>query len=83
MDRTYYNDPYDGLPTEPDDYMKPCPFCGGQAYVKEDTFAGMRLGDYYIKCPTCDITISKTKTCSRGGIFKIWNRRVSEKDENR
>ena len=58
--------------------LKPCPFCGGQVCV----FAGMRLGNYYIKCPKCDITISKTKICSRGGILKIWNRRVKDDIEN-
>jgi hypothetical protein len=55
---------------------KPCPFCGGNVYVIEDTFAGIKLGDYYIKCPTCNIVFSKGKeACSRDRIVKCFNKR--------
>lgn len=49
---------------------KPCPFCGGEAELRDTSF-----GEYYVKCRKCGIN---TPAFTRPDtVIKRWNRRVN------
>ncbi len=56
--------------------LKPCPFCGGDAYMIEHDMGVRNL--YVVMCKTCD---SMTATrFSREEAAGTWNRRTNEAD---
>ena len=56
------------------DKLKPCPFCGGEAYLKnEGTIC------CYVACSKCH---AGTRLCGDGLIaFAAWNRRSNDGNE--
>ena len=66
--------------------LKPCPFCGGKARRKHDTYN--LLGAYGNKdtkrewhaiwCPSCKMSQPKRTYASREQSEEAWNRRVSD-----
>ena len=53
---------------EKDIELKPCPFCGGKAKLKEDTQCGghgMFIKEYFVKCMQCG---GKSRTSAVYGI---------------
>ena len=53
--------------------LKPCPFCGSEAKLKEDEF-----GDYYILCISITCFGMMTAIDSRANLIRRWNRRAGE-----
>lgn len=60
--------------------LKPCPFCGGTAYLGGEHEDSDMTG-YYVECTKCDVIMGGM--CWNGGSFstkeeaiKAWNRRV-------
>lgn len=74
--------------------LKPCPFCGGQAYIKEKFFGhkgnGTFTATYLVGCDKCEFSFSKeSEFCLELGqpVFKQngyekcveqWNKRVGD-----
>lgn len=62
--------------------LKPCPFCGGEAFLSTDPEATKdmcgRLWAYTIVCSRCCATSGLC--CSPEKAAEVWNRRAS--DEN-
>ena len=74
--------------------LKPCPFCGGQAYIKEKNCTHYRDGTfgatYYVGCDTCGFSLCNiSEFCLEAGqvVFKQngyekcvdqWNKRVGD-----
>ena len=66
--------------------LKPCPFCGGKAYIWEDTGRIHRpywTGKYSVVCYECDVLFGYD--VDYGGCFdskedalNAWNRRYKE-----
>lgn len=57
--------------------LKPCPFCGGKAYVSREDCYG-ELDDYYmVHCDTCSLQFGFTKQfeCEKQ-VTDAWNMRV-------
>jgi len=55
--------------------LKPCPFCGGEAYIGQ---GDMRLGEYtaFVRCQKCFI---RTQAYAKKFYAaRIWNRRAKE-----
>lgn len=50
--------------------LKPCPFCGGEAEVKEDK----RLNMFYVTCPDCKVETDVYHNMEKP--IEVWNRRV-------
>ena len=54
--------------------LKPCPFCGGEAEIKQIICA------VYIRCKDCKSTTAPftamTETCARNAVINAWNRRT-------
>lgn len=61
--------------------IKNCPFCGGQAVLKHDTFVGKTAS--YVMCVKCraktDPVVAKPHLCSDDEVIKRWNERTDEK----
>lgn len=67
--------------------LKPCPFCGGKAYIRNITENNGKC-HYKIVCVECIECKSKTdkrisdgyygKYCSDEEIVELWNRRVNQ-----
>ena len=67
--------------------LKPCPFCGGQAEVREETRPDppASYGVYLVKCPRCG---ARTRDFINDGSYgekhsisdaaEAWNRRAEE-----
>lgn len=59
--------------------LKPCPFCGGAARLREyRTFDGLISGittRYYVKCEACRIEVPTLGYESDSEAVKAWNRR--------
>lgn len=56
--------------------LKPCPFCGGQAYVGfVSRFPALDNGVFCSECPASIV-------CSENmdGVIKLWNTRVIRQD---
>ena len=69
-----------------DSALKPCPFCGGEAELKDGIFSV--CGDYqnivYIKCKDCEAMVRVPyKDATKLNHYKtecksLWNKRVKE-----
>lgn len=56
--------------------LKPCPFCGGEGRVFEDTSFGVDNPLYRVFCGMC---LVKTDTAyRREDAIEIWNRRAND-----
>ena len=49
--------------------LKPCPFCGGEALIKQDQYSRS-----YVVCPNCDTRSAARFDAARAA--EAWNRRV-------
>lgn len=61
--------------------LKPCPFCGGHAYVAEDyRFVDKEhnFPKWYILCRDC---AARTTIATLDFVVMSWNRRVGESDD--
>ena len=65
--------------------LKPCPFCGGEAKLKETTEChghGMYLKKYYVMCEKCGCNgvgayvYDKSAQQCKDFVVSRWNRRV-------
>ena len=59
--------------------LKPCPFCGGEAEVKEGWAYGYH--ESRIRCKKCAISTQPVPFHSKGTATRVWNRRVEEMDK--
>ena len=63
--------------------LKPCPFCGGKAVLKE-TYRyighGESIPQYFVKCGNayCDLYVATCNRDSEEEAIDAWNRRVTE-----
>lgn len=58
--------------------LKPCPFCGGEAYIENyDPYDGYQgdLSLWRIKCRKCKVEIERRE---KEKCAAAWNRRVSD-----
>ncbi len=64
------------METEPDKQskLKPCPFCGGAAEIKQKGVRGARGQNMIIACPTCEISLETGETWINEN--SKWNMRV-------
>jgi Lar family restriction alleviation protein len=62
--------------------LKPCPFCGGKAMIRETTY-GNNYDAYFVWCcnKNCDIRPSTKYLRLRKDVIEAWNRRA-EDDHN-
>ena len=74
--------------------LKPCPFCGGEAYIREYAFGHSSSGgftaSYEVGCSKCNIAFKKSSkfTLENGqpvfsvngyeDCVEIWNRRAND-----
>lgn len=68
--------------------LKKCPFCGGEAKIKQMTFDGGMDGcyvDWIVSCTVCRATIDRPadnfygrKVCTEEDVIRDWNKRVEE-----
>ena len=49
--------------------LKPCPFCGSEALIKQDQYSRS-----YVVCPQCDTRSAARFDAARAAA--MWNRRV-------
>lgn len=57
--------------------LKPCPFCGGRAYLSE-----RMNGGYYVECESIGGCLAESgKYDTKGQAIEAWNRRVVDTDE--
>ncbi|MBQ8692025.1 MAG: Lar family restriction alleviation protein [Synergistaceae bacterium] len=49
--------------------LKPCPFCGGEALIRQDQYSRS-----YVVCPQCDTRSAARLDAARAAA--AWNRRV-------
>lgn len=56
--------------------LKPCPFCGGEAEVKEGWAYGNHVSR--IQCKKCAISTQPVPFRSRGVATRAWNRRAEK-----
>ena len=59
----------DSITVSPRTDLKPCPFCGGEAQLKEDK----RLNMWYVTCPSCKVETDVDKTQEKP--IAVWNKR--------
>lgn len=52
--------------------IKPCPFCGGEGWLKQDN-----LGGWYVRCINhdCDVAVFTCSKESTKEAIAAWNRR--------
>ena len=56
--------------------LKPCPFCGGKAYLTTDHYdADLDKDVHCIECSICAATLTKYPGTSREELKELWNRR--------
>lgn len=62
--------------------LKPCPFCGGEAYIKSYLPCDGYMGEstrYRVGCDSCGVTVEK---CTKEHAIDTWNTRTpNEKKE--
>jgi Lar family restriction alleviation protein len=57
--------------------LKPCPFCGGGAELREMApYPNQRPGEYYATCPSCDIVPDQAWSKPRAEAIAAWNTRT-------
>jgi Lar family restriction alleviation protein len=65
-------------PTVTQRELKPCPFCGGEAYKTESVNGDNMV---YVGCGPCGIHFKAQKDCTNGkltrDVIAAWNRRNS------
>lgn len=60
--------------------LKPCPFCGGEAFCYVSGRIEPEMPDmFWVRCKKCDV-VTKSYT-TREKAIKKWNRRAGEQDE--
>lgn len=60
--------------------LKPCPFCGGEAFCYVSGRIEPGTPDmFWVRCKKCDV-VTKSYT-TREKAIKKWNRRAGEQDE--
>ena len=63
--------------------LKPCPFCGGTAIMRENK--NSFVPRYYVRCGNDNCSVIVT-TCNRGTAeeaAEVWNRRVDNEPKER
>ena len=57
--------------------LKPCPFCGGEAKLRETTY-GNNIGAYFVYCANrdCEVSPSTGYRRFRKEAIEAWNRRA-------
>lgn len=56
--------------------LKPCPFCGGEAWISQKWSCDSEKYWYQVGCTLCDIgMLTRTKTIEEDAIA-AWNRRA-------
>ena len=64
--------------------LKPCPFCGGEAELKKDsyTFGIEKIGRVYCRCLNCGIVTpvyeASLDYCAVNKVIEVWNTRVND-----
>ena len=58
--------------------LKPCPFCGGEAYANETDWKGWWHG--WVICEKCGVKIDKQ---TKDEAIEAWNRRYKEQDDEK
>ncbi len=58
--------------------LKPCPFCGGRAVIREVETRTYRIGGYYVMCGNCLTSGNNYKTKQKAA--DAWNRRYHDDD---
>ena len=68
--------------------LKPCPFCGGQAELREYLAFG-RIKSYTVRCKNmCAVTCGhrnangKWRATQKKEAIETWNRRTNENEDN-
>ena len=57
------------------DKLKPCPFCGGKAYVRTHIYYGGFSHTYCVQCHICGAQGSQFYDTEKDAI-EAWNRRI-------
>lgn len=61
--------------------LKPCPFCGGEAELREEQSVANRTL-FYVSCENDDCRVivetRNSVSATRWGAIEAWNRRVSD-----
>jgi Lar family restriction alleviation protein len=56
--------------------LKSCPFCGGEAYIKQE---GNHRMSTIIRCEDCGVTMESNESVPRGDTLgSEWNNRTNE-----
>lgn len=62
--------------------LKPCPFCGGKANVKEELNLTKMTGNFFVSCDNCGAQTEKIGLSPEYSAYQIlldkWNRRNTE-----
>ena len=58
--------------------LKPCPFCGGEALIREQT--NTLPYSFYVRCgnPDCPMFLATCNRSTKEDAIKLWNRRDGE-----
>lgn len=58
--------------------LKPCPFCGGKAYISKEDCYGYDDNDYMVFCDKCGLQLGFTMQYdTEAEAIEAWNRRCS------
>lgn len=55
--------------------LKPCPFCGGAAFLDNLSESGTERDSYYVHCTVCEVQ-QIVNNESRAAAIALWNRRT-------
>lgn len=56
--------------------LKPCPFCGGEAEIRDNRWRGV-----FVRCSVCHIGTQPVLHQRKDAPIRAWNRRVEEMDK--
>lgn len=59
--------------------LKKCPFCGGEATIKNNSTFKMDYDDYKVSCTKCGATI-EPNLLTREEAINAWNGRINNKE---